>query len=191
MRLTAVVAKGGDRDIGPKRRAVLAHAPSGIDKAALFRGYLQLVLRPAALFRFGRIKDRKVLPDDLARRVALDPLSPAVPGGHPAIGIEHEDGVFADAFDQEAKALFAPAQVLFVGASLRQIARDLGEPYKLPSAISQAVMTTFAQNSVPSFLTRQPSSSNAPASARDLEFVLRQSALLALPGDRSAKSAAR
>ena len=69
-----------------------------------------------------------MLPDDLARRVALDPLGPDVPGGDPAIGIEHEDCVFGDAFYQEAKTLFAPAQFLFVGASLRQVARDLGEP---------------------------------------------------------------
>ena len=41
-----VVAKGGDSDIGPKRRTVLAQAPAGIDKAALFRGHLQLVLGP-------------------------------------------------------------------------------------------------------------------------------------------------
>ena len=53
-----------------------------------------------------------------------------------AIGIEHEDGVFGDAFDQEAKTLFAAAQVLFVGAPLRQVARDLGEPEQLTVGIS-------------------------------------------------------
>ena len=37
-------------------------------------------------------------------------------------------------------------------------------------------MTTFAQNSVPSFLTRQPSSSNTPVSVATFEFVLGQSA---------------
>ena len=60
--LTGVVAKGGDRDIGPKRRAVLAQAPSGIDKAALFRGYLQLVLGPPALSR--------ILPDKRSKSAA-------------------------------------------------------------------------------------------------------------------------
>src|SRR6202035_5559484 len=54
--LTGFVAKGGDRDIGPKRRAVLAQTPSGIDKFTRFRRYLQLVIGPSALSRILRIK---------------------------------------------------------------------------------------------------------------------------------------
>ena len=38
--VTAVVPEGGDRDICPERRAVLAQTPSGINEAALFGGYL-------------------------------------------------------------------------------------------------------------------------------------------------------
>ncbi len=106
---TGVVAQGRDRDIGPKRRTVLAHAPPGIDKAALLGGYPQLVLRPPTLPGFGRIKSRKMAANDFARRVPLDPLSPDVPSGHQAIGIEHEDCVFADAFHQKAKTLLALA----------------------------------------------------------------------------------
>src|SRR6201999_896143 len=71
---TGIVAKGGDRDVGPKCRSVLAHTPSGIDEAAFFPGYLQLVLGPPALFRLGRVKHREMLADDLTRAVALDPF---------------------------------------------------------------------------------------------------------------------
>ena len=49
--LAGVVAQRSDRDIGPKRRAILAQAPAGIDEAALFRGDLQLVLGPSAVSR--------------------------------------------------------------------------------------------------------------------------------------------
>ena len=34
-KVTGVVAKGSDRDIGPKRRAILAQTPTGIDEATL------------------------------------------------------------------------------------------------------------------------------------------------------------
>src|SRR4029077_12446948 len=125
---TAVAAKGRDGDMGPKRGAVLAQAPSGIDKSPLFRRRPQLVLRPATFFHIGGIEDREVLADNVVGRVALDPLSAAVPSSHPAIGVEHKDCVLADAFYQEAKALFASAQLLIMRAPLRQITRDLGEP---------------------------------------------------------------
>ncbi len=77
-----------------------------------------------------------MLPDDVAFRVTLNPLSPNVPSGNPAIGVEHEDCVIPHTFHQEAKTLFAPAQILFVGAPLREITRDLGEPQKLTVGIS-------------------------------------------------------
>ena len=53
------------------------------------------------------------------------------------LAIEHEDGVVADAFYQQAKALFAAAQLLFMGSPPRQVARDLGEAQQLPVCISQ------------------------------------------------------
>jgi hypothetical protein len=37
--LTGIVAKRSDRDIGPKRRAVFAKTPTGIDKFPLLRGH--------------------------------------------------------------------------------------------------------------------------------------------------------
>jgi hypothetical protein len=84
------ITQGRDRDIGPERRPVLAQTPSGIDKAALLRRDLQLVVGPSAVSRVLRIKARKVSAENLACGVALDPLSADVPGGHPTVRIEHE-----------------------------------------------------------------------------------------------------
>jgi hypothetical protein len=74
---------------------------------------------------------------DLFGRIALHPLSTAVPGRYPAIGVEHENGIFGNVFDEQAKALFAAPQLLLVSTSLCQIARDLGESQKLSVSIPQ------------------------------------------------------
>src|SRR3984885_871601 len=131
---------------------------------------------PSALSHLLRIKDRKVLPDDLGRRVALDPLGAGVPGGYPAVGIEHKDCVIGDAFDQKPKAFFASAQVFFVAASLRQVARDLGEPYKLTLGISQGRDDYVRPEQASVLPDAPPFVFEYPACARYLEFVLRQSA---------------
>ena len=47
------------------------------------------------------------LPDDLIRRIALDALGPFVPAADVALGIQHEDRVVLDPFDEQAESLFA------------------------------------------------------------------------------------
>ena len=55
----------------------------------------------------------------------------------------------------------------------------LAKPRSLPSASSTAVMTTLAQNRVPSLRTRQPSSSNRPSRGGDAQLVLRPAVSIA------------
>ena len=66
----------------------------------------------------------------LDRGVPLDPLRADVPGGNPAIGIEHEDRVVGDALDEQPEALLAAPQLLFVGASSVRSRVTLANPEK-------------------------------------------------------------
>ena len=131
------VAQGGDGDGGPEAGAVLADAPAFVEESADLGGDLKLVVRPAALARVGGIEGREVAADDLVRGIALDPLRSGVPRGDDAVGVEHEDRVVGDAFDEQAEALLALAQRLFVVAPLGQVARDLGESDQRPRPVAQ------------------------------------------------------
>src|SRR5205807_7828007 len=55
---------------------------------------------------------REVATDDLVGLVPLDPLGAQVPRGDVTGGVEHEDGVVADALDQETEAFVGSAVVL-------------------------------------------------------------------------------
>src|SRR6185436_8784041 len=85
----------------------------------------------------GRVEPGKVLADDLGGLVALDPLRTRIPAGHPPVWIEHEDRVVLHGLDHEAEAFLAAADVLFVAAALREVARDLGEPDELSGRIAE------------------------------------------------------
>ena len=76
-------------------------------------------------------------PDDLSRAVALEPFGARVPGRDVAVQVEHEDGVVADAFDDEPESLLALAQRLFGLASLGEISGHLGEPGQLASFVAE------------------------------------------------------
>jgi hypothetical protein len=78
-----------------------------------------------------------VLADDLFRTIALDALGAAVPGRHVAVGVEHEDRVVPDAFNQQAKTLLALSQRFLVLAPLREIAGDLRETAQLAGRHAQ------------------------------------------------------
>jgi hypothetical protein len=52
-----------------------------------------------------RVELRKVLADDLVRRVALYVLGTGVPRQHAALRVEHEDRVVLDAFHEQAKSI--------------------------------------------------------------------------------------
>jgi hypothetical protein len=47
-----------------------------------------------------------VLTDDVLGMKTLDPFGPGVPRENQAIGIKHEDGVVADARNEQLEALF-------------------------------------------------------------------------------------
>jgi hypothetical protein len=94
------VAQCRDHDVGPEPRAVLANPPALVfqppELASRFERAHRLAFRPVLV----RVERLEVAADDLVRCVALDPLGSEVPGRHPTVGIEHEDGVVLKALDQ-------------------------------------------------------------------------------------------
>jgi hypothetical protein len=68
-----------------------------------------------------------VRPDDLGRRVAVDALGARVPGRHPALGVEHDDGVVGQALDQQPELPLALLQRPLRLVSRGDVARVLGE----------------------------------------------------------------
>src|SRR6202035_4313482 len=103
------VVEGGDDDVRPERRAILADPqPLVLEAADMLRNF-QLVLRPAPRHRLGGIELGEVQAEDLAGPVALDPLGAGVPADHVAFGVEHEDGIVADTLDEQPEALLALA----------------------------------------------------------------------------------
>lgn len=64
------------------------------------------------------VKVREGLADYLLFPVAGDALGPRVPADNMTLRVEHEDGIVFYTFDQQAEALFAPAQALLMGLSL-------------------------------------------------------------------------
>src|SRR6185312_321889 len=121
-----LVADGGEHHVGPEARAVLAHAPRLFFVAAGFARQLQLAHALAGGLVLLGVQDRQVAADDLGRLIADDALGAGVPRRHVPVGVEHEDGVVADAVDEQAQAQLATAQLLLDAAALAQIARDLG-----------------------------------------------------------------
>src|SRR5262249_40394789 len=105
--------------------AVLAHAPSFGLKPALPRGYsersLWLVIFPVFL----GIKSGKVLTDDLAGTIALDPFSTRIPTRHSTFSIEHINGVVGDALHEMPELRFALQQCLLDGLALSEVTGDL------------------------------------------------------------------
>ena len=75
-----------------------------LDVSAFF-GSPQVSFGPTVAAVLGRVEDRDVLADDLARLVALDALGAKVPGQDVAIGSHQEDRVVGDRLDQETKRL--------------------------------------------------------------------------------------
>ena len=133
--LADVVVDGGDHDVGPVARAVLAIPPALLLVAALAHGDLQLLLRMPLGLALDGVEDAEVLPDDLAAGVARDPLRAGVPAGDVALGIEHEDRVVADGLHEEPEPFLALPQGLLRLAVGGDVARDLGEPEVLPRVV--------------------------------------------------------
>ena len=100
-------AQRGDDHIGPEARAVLAHAPSFVFESAELLGAPQLLARPVARLRFGRVEAGEVAADDFIGAVALESLGAGVPGQDLPLRVEHEDRVVAHALDEQAKHVAA------------------------------------------------------------------------------------
>ncbi len=67
-------------------------------------------LRPAQLDVFFREKYGEILADDFLCLVALDALAAGIPGDHPALGVQHQDGVVLNFIEQGAVLDLAVAQ---------------------------------------------------------------------------------
>ena len=100
--LAARVAQRRDDHVRPEASAVLAKAPSFVFEPAIARRMHQLV---GGLSRFDVsrwIEDREVASDDLVRLVALELVRTDVPGQDVAVSVESEDGIVADAGDEQS-----------------------------------------------------------------------------------------
>src|SRR4051812_44308703 len=71
-----------------------------------------------------------MLADDVLGLVALDALGPCVPGGDMPLRVEQEDGVIADSFNQQPKALLALAQGFLGLLSPGQVTGDFRKATK-------------------------------------------------------------
>src|SRR5690606_34623999 len=104
------VPEGGDDDVRPEPRAVLAHAPTFVLDPTELERELELAPRFARGDFLRRVEGRDVLPDHLARGVALDALRTDVPRGDAALRIEHENRVVDDTLDEQSTVV--PSQSL-------------------------------------------------------------------------------
>ena len=84
-RIARRISNGGEDDVRPEGRAVLAYAPTLDLESSLVRRRVQVALRRTVLDILGRIEAGEVLADDLFRAVALDPLRSGIPAHHPAL----------------------------------------------------------------------------------------------------------
>src|SRR5690606_26811253 len=105
-------AQRGDDDVGPEPGAVLADAPAVVLEPAVLAGQSQFGAGPVALVGLVGIEDGEMFAQDLIGGVAVDRLPAAGPGDDVAAGVEHEDGVVADALDEEPELLLPAMQAV-------------------------------------------------------------------------------
>ncbi len=98
----------GDDDVGPEPGAVAPHPPAlGLPAPlAPWPSARPCVGHAGPPVLLG-VEGRDGPADDLVGPVALEPLGADVPAGHPAVGVEQEDGVVGDAGDEQAEPLLA------------------------------------------------------------------------------------
>jgi hypothetical protein len=80
-----------------------------------------------------------MLTDNLLDGVPFDGLRAGVPVCYDALGVEHVDGVVANALDQHAEALLAVTQPVLGFALMADIARDLGEADDFAVAVARRI----------------------------------------------------
>src|SRR6478672_931194 len=98
---SGVIAKGGDDDVRPEARSVLADAPSLFLETAFLDRDLELPGGLVARDLLVRIENREMPPDDLVRLVAFHSLRAFVPAQNVTRGVEREDGVVAHPVDEQ------------------------------------------------------------------------------------------
>ena len=98
------VAYRGDHHVGPEARAVLAKTPALVLAPALRGGDLEQVRGRPRPERLLGVEAGVVAAPDFLGAIALDPLGAGVPGHHPALGVEHEDGIVDHAVDEQPEA---------------------------------------------------------------------------------------
>src|ERR1019366_8842045 len=133
---SAAGAYGGDHDVRPEARPVFLDTPAFVFEAAVGRGDLQLELALAGPDFFFGIEAREMLPDDLARSVALEALGAGVPRGHVARRIEDEDRVLLHRSDEQPDALLAPLELSFGTPSFGEVAGHLSEADQATSLVA-------------------------------------------------------
>jgi len=100
--LARLVVNAIDDDASPETASVLSDAPSLVLEPAVLRRGHELHLRlPGRDVRRG-IEGREVATDDLVRLVALELPRADVPGQDLAVRVEGEDGIVADARDEQS-----------------------------------------------------------------------------------------
>ena len=101
----AVVADGGDDDVGPEARAVLAQPPALQLVFADIGGLGEGACRNAGGAVGLGIEAREMLADDLLALIALDALRAGIPAHDIAARIDHEDCVVGHRVDQQGQML--------------------------------------------------------------------------------------
>ena len=113
-----------DRRLGPEALPVRAPPPSFRLRPPIRRGAFEVPFGLAGRELLDDVEDREVTSEDVVFAPSLDPLGAAVPRHHPTGGIEHEDRVVADAFDEELEVLLRRREPVLDAPALRDVAHE-------------------------------------------------------------------
>ncbi len=108
--LSLGVVQRGENHVGLEARSVFTEPPSVFFEPARGCSFTKGHGRLALAQIFVAIKTGVMLSDNLLGKISLDALRSAVPAGDEPFRVQHENRVVGDAFDQQAKSLFASAQ---------------------------------------------------------------------------------
>jgi len=124
------IAQRRRNDVRPEDRPVLAHAPLFDFDAAFARGKLQVALRPACGYVFGRIEQGRRFAHHFMRLIAHHLRRACAPRRDMTLRVEHRDRIVLDRVDEHAKALVEFARVEALGDVAHEI-RKLGAAVEL------------------------------------------------------------
>ena len=96
-----------NHNASPKAGAVFAHTPAFVLKSPSLYGNFQFISGLASFHILGRVKARKVLPNDLLRSVALDAFGPRIPTGNAAFRVQYQNCIIPYLRDQQAEQRFS------------------------------------------------------------------------------------